>query len=200
MCETPNYFSEFVPVKNEELLYDPLCDFLRTQFEIRLKPWHGRIKLVVQKTDKKRAPSRGHWQRPDVTAVSISRHRYAANVGVAVHTFEVKTSDGGEDVKSVFQALAYSRFANTAYLVWNRQHCICNDQIYPVVLESCERFGVGLITIHDLNDIRTFNVRAVADHREISLNAIDDFIETRLNDSEKYTITRYINELSGNIT
>ena len=109
MPNTPDYFGTFVQVTREKDLYDPLCEFLRGPFQDRyLKSSLGVVRLFPERTDETPAPTDGGWQLPDVSAVSVMRHKFSAQVSVAVHTFEVKTRAGGDDVKSVFQALAYS--------------------------------------------------------------------------------------------
>lgn len=188
MCETPEYFGRFEAEAAEESLYDPLCEFLRMRFPERLKPQHGAIRLVVEKTDQTEAPGGGSWQRPDVAAVSVAQYKYSGRTTVNVHTFEVKTNAGGEDEKSVFQALAYSRFANSAYLVWNRQNCTCGDHKYQRVFNTCEKFGVGLITIHKPSDLRTYTVKLMAERRDVSQDALDDFIESRFSETNRAQI------------
>lgn len=195
MCETPEYFAPFKAEAKEEALYSPLCEYLSMRFPERLKPHHGTVRLVVEQTDKKQAPSGGSWQRPDVAAVCISKYKYSGRPTVDVLTFEVKTHKGGEDEKSVFQALAYARFANSSYLVWNRQHCVCNDEKYRRVFHACEKFGVGLITVHTPTDWQTYSVRLMAERNDVTQDALDDFIESRFNEPNQIRILKAIGEL-----
>lgn len=186
MCNTPLFYGDPVLASHEKELYDPVIDFLHSAFSARITPKHGAARLVTEKTALRRDPAGGQWTQPDIAAVCISRHRFAAAAAVDIYSFEVKTNSGGGELESVHEALAHARFANFAFLVWNRNFCTCEDHRYDAIAQSCKLYGVGLITAHNPLDIRTFDIRLLPVRSNVSSDAVDDFVATRFSvDNQK---------------
>lgn len=188
MCILPEYFGPPILLRPESSLYPRLAQFLYLGFHEAHKPRHGSLYLEVGHTHDVAAPSGGTWTRPDLAAVGISRGRFAATVEVRLFSFEVKTADGCR-LQSVHEALAHTRFVNYSYLVWNRPACICDDEEnYQAILSNCAAYGVGLITIHNPNDLNTFQIRLCARRKKVAADLIDEFILTRFSPAEQARI------------
>ena len=59
----------------------------------------------------------GKSSRPDVSLVQVNSYEYLAQPVLDVTTFEIKKSSDAEDIRSVFEAAAHSRWAHLSYLV-----------------------------------------------------------------------------------
>lgn len=188
MCDIPEHYGEPLLMRQERDLYQPLGQFLHQGFHELHKPKFGSLYLEVANTHAAAAPDGGTWTRPDLAAVSISRSRFATTADLQLFGFEVKAMSGCR-LQSVHEALAHTRFVNFSYLVWNRPACICQDRdFYTMVTENCAAYGVGLITIHDPQNLNTYEIRLRASRKYIDADVIDEFITTRFTRIEQERI------------
>jgi len=189
MCDAPSFFGEAVLTGTELELYEPLVDFLRSDFYTDQRPKHGNLRLIAEVVAGAAAPAGGTWTQPDVAAVAVRRHKFAASACIDILSFEVKTHRGANLV-SVYEALAHARFVNLSYLVWNRPACICNDrEKYNTLTDACITHGVGLISVHNARDLRTYEIRVTPKRSLVSDDALDEFVITRFSGANQALIT-----------
>ncbi|HEX5999305.1 MAG TPA: hypothetical protein VFZ16_07895 [Hyphomicrobiaceae bacterium] len=194
MCDVPSFFGDAVLTRTESELYQPLVDFLHSDFYTAQRPKHGNLRIVAQVVADVPAPAGGTWTRPDVAAVAVSRRKFAPIAHIDILSFEVKTHTGANLV-SVYEALAHARFVNLSYLVWNRPACICGDHPrYQGIKDACQSHGVGLITVHNPSDRRTYDVRAAPTRSSVSDDALDDFVISRFSERNQALITNALTD------
>ena len=187
MCEAPAHFGKFNEVRPEQAIYHPLIQFLYLFGAEHFRPRHGTVQIFAEDISQVPAQQAGMWTRPDVAAVCVTRAKFAPSKTLNLMSFEVKSYDG-TDISSVHQALAQARFVNNSYLVWNRPFCVCDDDNYKAIRLSCETHGIGLVVVHDPDNLRTFEFRVAPKRYEISPDALDEFVETRFSQRTKQTI------------
>lgn len=142
---------------------------------------------IVQDTSRI-GPATGRWMRPDFVLVSIMRFQYLPGLQVDVHSFELKTENGGS-VLAVHEALAQTRFTHFGHLVWHLPQESRARARLPEVEAQCEEHGVGLILILDPADtLAGFEVRLDPRHRQTELREVDGFLESRLTPPNKKTL------------
>jgi len=96
--------------------------------------------------------SKGKWQNPDVTQVTIEYYPRLRSRRVVVTTFEVKRYPDW-DVACVYEAASQKRFAHESYVVLELPRDIPFDDaaLHPLrvdqIVRECERFGVGLAVL-----------------------------------------------------
>jgi hypothetical protein len=134
-------------VKHEKDLYDPLNKFLERQAN------EDELEAVICATHNLKA--RGQWQNPDTTSIAIEYYRHLRKVSVSVTTYEVKQF-WRWNVDVVFEAAAHHRFSHEAHVVleWpNELEFSLTDPTYKIdqIARECQRFGVGLYTMHKDN-------------------------------------------------
>jgi hypothetical protein len=188
MCDVPAHYGEAVMVPSEHDLYQPLEGYIHEGFFAVHKPPHGNMRVVTAPTALVPAAGGGTWTQPDVSAVLISRRKFAATAEVRLLSFEVKTMAGCK-LQSVHEALAHTRFVNCSYLVWNRPRCVCADrELYATIETNCAAYGVGLITVHNPGNLSTFEIRRVAQSKAVAPDEIDEFISTRFDERSRELI------------
>lgn len=133
-------------------------------------------------------PATGQWMRPDFVLVSVMRFQYLPGIQVDVHSFELKTENGGS-VQAVHEALAQTRFTHFGHLVWHLPVDSKARARLPEVEAQCEHHGIGLILILDPADpLSGFDVRLDPRHRRTALKEVDGFLESRLSTQNKQTM------------
>jgi hypothetical protein len=178
----------------ESDLYQPLVDFLHSDFYTGQRPKHGNLRLIAQVVADIPAPTGGTWTQPDVAAVAVSRRKFAATARIDILSFEVKTH-AGANLVAVYEALAHARFVNLSYLVWNRPACICNDRPkYDAIAGACEIHGVGLVTVHNPGDRQTYAVRVAPSRSSVSEDALDEFVISRFSAGNQALITNALSD------
>ena len=188
MCSVPDHFGEFVAASREKDLYKPLIDYLYGDFDKQQRSTFGHSHITVQDVSTIPDSEGGQWTRPDVAAVLLRRHKYAAAATVDLLSFEVKRH-GSVDLSAVHEALAHARFVHCAHLVWNRPACHCQDrENYERILKNCELYGLGLIGVHNPRDLRTFEIKLAPVRSAVSDDALDAFIESRFSEENKSKI------------
>jgi hypothetical protein len=82
-----------------------------------------------------------------------------------------------------------------SHLVWHKPDWNERDGKCAAILERCERHGIGLITFADERNVDTFATRVAARRQSPAGDAVDEFIETRLEPADRKTLLDWIAEL-----
>lgn len=178
----------------EKDLYPHVQIYLDLVFSNRLKPLYGDLRPISAITSNAGGTNTGLWSKPDLCLVAMWRHKYGFRWNLDVHGFEVKP-EGKCTAQSVHEALNHTALVHYSHLTW---HCPDWDErnaVCRAVLDGCTRFGVGLITFFDPGDVRSFEVRAPARRHVPTPDALDDFLESRLDDKDKAQVLSWIEEL-----
>lgn len=129
-------------VQRESELYGPLKEWLATVWGKDVPPGDF-FEVSITATPKGRIRGSGKWTRPDVTLVQVNQFEYLAQPVLEVTSFEVKRFVDAEDIRSVFETAAHSRWAHFSYLVVEVPD---GDYEFQGRFESeLERFHLGLI-------------------------------------------------------
>lgn len=171
-----------MPVGAETELYPIVKRFLDERFSQLRQPPSAIALWKSEHTPTLGIDFPGRWTRPDLAAVHVWRHKFAPVVNVDLHSFEVKRSDHCTEI-SVFEALAHTRIAHFAHVVWHRPEPTAQVERFRSVESSCRAFGVGLISFSDHTDPASFTVHSV-EARRASPDPIlvDRFIEAAFPD------------------
>lgn len=141
-------------VGREAELYDPLRQWLDEEWKKDIEPGDF-FEVLITATAKKKKRSSGQWSRPDVTLVQVNRYEYIPQPVLEVTTFEVKRFSDSENLLSIYEAAAHSRWAHFSYLVVEVPN---PDYELPDRFTSeLERFGIGLIFMWKEKDQWHFN-------------------------------------------
>jgi hypothetical protein len=180
---------------SEHDLYRPVHDYLEQRFRDRIKPPFGEIrsisKVIANTTG---GAAAGLWSRPDLCLVAFWRYKYGINWHFSLHSFEVKTKVGC-DRRAVYEALSHASMVNYTHLVWHNPAWDPSDQQCGDMHERCMSHGVGLITIGNPANVDTFSIRVPARYHETSGDAVDEFLETRLDSEDREQLLEWINEM-----
>lgn len=129
-------------VRRESELYEPLSGWLRDEWGKDVEPGDF-FEVLVTATGKAKKRAGGQWTRPDVTIVQVNSYEFFPQPVLEVTTFEVKRFADAENIRSVYEAAAHSRWAHFSYLVAEVPD---DDYEFPERFTSeLERFDVGLI-------------------------------------------------------
>jgi predicted transcriptional regulator len=142
--ESPSYDGLSSGVEGESDLYTPLVNFLEAQAV------EDGVQAVVCSTHSLR--SKGQWQNPDVTRLSVEYYRNLRKMQVTVSTYEVKQFPKWT-VSAVYEAASHHRFSHEAHVVleWPKDlEFSVTDPTYKAdqIARECQRYGVGLATLH----------------------------------------------------
>jgi hypothetical protein len=142
--ESPDFDGYKSAVQSEADLYDPVAEFLDEQ------AGEDGLQSVVCATHNLR--SRGKWQNPDVTRVGIEYYPNLRKMRVTVTTYEVKQFPNWT-VSAVYEAASHHRFSHEAYVIleWPKDlDFSVTDPTYKLdqLARECQRYGVGLATLH----------------------------------------------------
>jgi len=124
------------------------------------------------------------WSRPDVTSIVVSRGKYSSHSQLTIISGEVKLKSGA-DLKAVHQTLAQSRYTNLAYLICESDERTRRSSLSKELGVQCERLGLGYSTFIDPNDVSTYKVHVHAKRHEPSVDDLDYFIETRIDEGHQ---------------
>jgi len=129
-------------VARESELYEPLRKWLEEEWGEDVHAEQGDFfEVLVTATSRKKMKGGGQWSRPDVTVVKVNSYEYLPMPVLEVTTFEVKRFTDAEDLRSVFEAAAHSRWAHFSYLVVE-----VPDSEYELperIQSELERFNIG---------------------------------------------------------
>ncbi len=129
-------------VTKESELYVPLREWLEREWGADVTKGDF-FEVCITATPKGNKKGGGKWSRPDVTLVQVNDYEYLAQRDLEVTTFEVKRFSEAEDIRSIYETAAHSRWAHFAYLVVevpNGDHELPNR-----FMSEIERFNLGLI-------------------------------------------------------
>lgn len=175
----------------ESDLYPWVQDFLEVRFRDRLKPAFGTLDSISAITATAGAAASGHWSRPDLALVALWRAKYALSWMLDLHGFEVKTASGCTPA-AVHEALSHASMVHYSHLMWHKPGWNDFAPECRAVLERCERYGIGLIHFADPENVDSFSVRLTARRHEPSIEAIDDFIESRFPEGKREQLAQWI--------
>jgi hypothetical protein len=136
-------------VKKEKELYKPLEKWLDENLGRAPKEAGDYFKVKVTAPPSGHKRKSGKWSRPALVSVEVNRFEYLPGCTLDVTTFEVKRYKDAEDLASVFEAAAHTRWANNAYLVIEVPDP--EDPIAERITSELARFHIGLLTIYRKN-------------------------------------------------
>ena len=124
-------------------------------------------------------PRRGRWARPDFILVSAMQFNLMPGAQVDVHSFELKTESGANDL-AVYEALAQTRFTHFGHLVWHLPDKSKAEARLPEIEQQCEEHGIGLIRMRDPNDIEGCEILLDPQRKATPPAIVEGFLEMRL--------------------
>jgi hypothetical protein len=129
-------------VRKESELYEPLRTWVAEEWGKDVEAGDF-FEVLVTGTPKKKKRAGGKWSRPDVTLVQVNSYDYLPQPVLEVTTFEVKKFSDAEDMRSVYETAAHSRWAHFSYLVAEVPNPYYE---FPErFVSELERFNLGLI-------------------------------------------------------
>jgi len=129
-------------VRKESELYEPLKKYLKEDWGKGVEGGDF-FEVLITGTARKKQRASGQWSRPDVTVVEVNTYEYLPQPVLEVTTFEVKKFSDAENIRSVYEAAAHSRWAHFSYLVTEVPG---PDFEFPErFVSELERFNVGLL-------------------------------------------------------
>jgi hypothetical protein len=129
-------------VAKESELYAPLKEWLDTVWGADITGGEF-FEVCITASPKGKRRSGGKWSRPDVTLVQVNNYDYLAQPVLEVTTFEVKKFADAEDIRSIYETAAHSRWAHFSYLVVEVPD---GEYEFPErFMAELERFNLGLI-------------------------------------------------------
>lgn len=130
-------------VHDESELYGPLKSALEDEWGNAAKESGDFFELRITASPKGRSRDTGQWSRPDLTLVEVNTFEYLPGANLEITTFEVKRFVDSQNIASVYEAAAHSRWAHYAYLVAEvpQEHYEFQSRI----ISELERFDIGLI-------------------------------------------------------
>lgn len=129
-------------VQKESELYEPLKEWLNKVWGEAVTPGDF-FEVCITATPKGKARSGGKWSRPDITLVQVNNYEYLAQPILEVTTFEIKKFSDAEDIRSIYETAAHSRWAHFSYLVVEVPD---EDYEFPErFMSELERFKLGFI-------------------------------------------------------
>jgi hypothetical protein len=129
-------------VRKESELYEPLRRWLADVWGEGVEPGDF-FEVITTGTARNKKRASGQWSRPDVTLVQVNSYDYLPQPVLEVTTFEVKRFSDAENIRSVYEAAAHSRWAHFSYLV---AEVPSSDYEFPErFVSELERFNLGLI-------------------------------------------------------
>ena len=136
--------------------------------------------------------SEAMWSRPDVTSIIVGRGKYAPTSELTLISGEVKVRSGS-DLKAVHQTLAQSRYSHCAYLFCELDIEGRDANLAKELALQCARLGLGFTTFSDSNDVSTYRTHTQALRKSPSIDDLDHYIETRLDEHLQDAIRQCLN-------
>jgi hypothetical protein len=132
-------------VHDESDLYEPLKKLLNDDWGKEAKQTEDFFELRITASPRGRQRDSGQWSRPDLTLVEVSTYDYIPGSNLEITTFEVKRFDDAQNIASVYEAAAHSRWAHYAFLVAE----VPDDKFeFPErFISELERFRIGLMVV-----------------------------------------------------
>ena len=123
--------------------------------------------------------------------MTATRFRYVPDCVVDVHAFELKRDDGGS-IPAVSQALAQTRFAHFAHLVWHLPSGSRFEARLGQVQDYCAHQGVGLIVIRDPGNLASFEILVDPERKPTPAAAVEAFLEERMPRADLDSIEAFV--------
>jgi hypothetical protein len=128
--------------RRESELYEPLKVWLDSEWGAGAEDGDF-FEVRITGTARRKKRASGQWSRPDATLVQVNSYDYLPQPVLEVSTFEVKRFSDAENIRSVYEAAAHSRWAHFSYLVAEVPN---GDYEFPDrFMSELERFKIGLI-------------------------------------------------------
>jgi hypothetical protein len=175
-------------------LYPSVQDYIELRFKDRCKPTYGELRHISAITATAGGQSSGYWSRPDLALAAVWRTKYGLGWSLDLYGFEVKTQAGCTPA-AVHEALSHGTLVHFPYLVWHNPEWGDHRPECRSILERCSRYGVGLITFDDPPNSDSYSVRVDARRQAPTLEAVDEFIETRFADAERQSLLGWVSEV-----
>jgi len=130
--------------RSEAELYEPLRLWLEEEWGKDVDKTSGDFfQILVTGSARGRRRATCKWSRPDLTLVELNSYEYLQQRILDVTTFEVKKFSDAENLLSVYEAAAHSRWAHFSYLVVEVRDP--DDELPERFISELERFHIGLI-------------------------------------------------------
>jgi hypothetical protein len=148
-------------VEEESELYEPLKKLLDEDWGNEAREAEDFFELRITASPKGRARDSGQWSRPDLTLIEVNTFEFLPGSNLEVTTFEVKKFSDVQNIASVYEAAAHSRWAHYAYLIAEVPSA---EFPFPDrFISELSRFGVGLILMWRENGEWKFTVETEPD-------------------------------------
>lgn len=183
-AELPAMESESENVVDEEAkLYQPLKKLLDDEWGREAKEADDFFELRITGSPKGRTRDGGQWTRPDLTLVEVSTFEYQSGSNLEVTTFEVKRFGDGQNIASVYEAAAHSRWAHYAYLVVE----VPEEKVeFPErFISEIERFHIGLMSLWREHNEWKFAVEAEPERLSPDPKELDSLLKTFFHDERR---------------
>jgi hypothetical protein len=134
----------------------------------------------------------GRWTRPDFAIVAVNVYRYFPQKFLELITFEVKPKLA-DALTGVFECAAHSVCANRSFLaVCLEDQADEESEDFARIERECDRFGLGLITFSDVEDMESYKVQVQASRLTPDPNEVDKFIASQLKESTQELVAKQI--------
>ena len=146
--------------------------------------------LVQVTAQQGRRDTGGAWTRPDLIVVNVSNYRYVPGRQLDLISFEVKLVVEA-DVKAVYEALAHTRAAKSAYLVLIGEG-VCPQEELDEIKTEAAKHGVGLIAIKEATKFDDWVFLLEPRSTMPDAASLEEFIETQLTDENKRKVSLWV--------
>ncbi len=130
-------------VRRETELYEPLRRWLDETWGEGVRDDGDFFEVRTTGSGRRRKRASGQWSRPDVTLVQVNSYDYLPQPILEVTTFEVKKFSDAENIRSVYETAAHSRWAQFSFLV--AEVPSFDFEFSERFMSELERFNLGLI-------------------------------------------------------
>lgn len=172
---------------SEQDCYPGVIGFFNSVLVPRFRPRMGTHAFWTLDTSLLAGNDENVWSRPDITSIVVSRGKYSSLSQLTLISGEVKLKSGA-DLKAVHQTLAQSRYTHLAYLICESDARAREAPFTRELTVQCERLGLGYVTFLDPNVVSTFVVHVQAARHEPSVDDLDHFIETRIDETHQESL------------
>lgn len=179
--------SEFsIPIRRLEAeFYDPIAVWLRSCWAPRESLREPLIEITANQG---RRQTGGLWSRPDLVVVGICAYPFVPGKNLDLSTFEFK-KNLEEGIAGVYESAAHSAFAHRSFLVMRLEYeADSTNELYTRIINECERFGLGLITLLDAEEWGTYRTVVEAKPRSPATGLMNRFIGTQISEAGRHQL------------
>lgn len=170
-------------VDEESELYEPLKKLLNDDWGSEAKETEDFFELRITASPRGRARDSGQWSRPDLTLVEVNTFEYLPGSNLEVTTFEVKKFADVQNIASVYEAAAHSRWAHYAYLVGEVPEE--NYEFPDRFVSEVKRFRIGLMVMWLENGNWKFAVDTEPERQIPEPKELESLLKTFFHDSKR---------------